>query len=153
MNIEDILRLYPVHVCMLKNMRTMYDALISYGDVEAQKYSERVDAGGSIKKPVEDYVQKKESIQSRISELEALTEPISALMFDLALGHVEGILKDYIMLEILKSHYWNNEPLIQTAQRLRLSRSRIRMYKDKLTGHAEKRYKERNRRKKLSQKP
>ena len=138
MNITDMLRNYEIYSRIQKILLNEYDLMLEFGDFHAQRYSERIDTGGHVNKPVEEYVQRKERLAARISELEVLIEPVSRLIFDLSLGLVSGKHNDTLMLEILNCHYWKNESLSSISRRMGLKRQTVRSLRNMLTDNAEK---------------
>lgn len=142
MKVSEVLRNYKIHCAMYKFFSEEYEHLSRMGDVKAQEYSERVDTGGHVRKPVEDHAQRLDYLSRVLRYLDEMILTVDMLEEDLEQGQERGGEKNSVMLNILRSHYIRGKPIKTVTARYDMSSQQIHDMKRCLLSEAEKKRKQ-----------
>ena len=118
MTATEILRGYLLNARIYEILNTEYNQLRKNGDIKAQEYHEKISQGIKAGSPVENYIQRLETLQFMMNELGKLIFPVHRLIDDLSQSLVHGVNKDSLILEFMQCHYWENLTMSETARKI-----------------------------------
>ncbi len=117
---EHCLYHYRLNTARLEVVRSELEKLRQAGDVHAQDYSGRMNAGACNADPISSYVHKLLSLEHRISVLERYTQPITRLITDLQ-HSPEKMSRNYLL--VLEYFYFSGLTVPRILEIIHWSRS------------------------------